>query len=153
MRAAEGQRRLNRWFLPYLVLSVSPALTLPISLNILFSLPDCGIDEPWWELRHFEIALLPALADFLPFLWLVSGIARVRQAAVVAGLVGAARYAIPQAATLTYGMSLGGQTLNPECSISSLFVGALLVPLILALWFASALIAAVVLLRSRAHAT
>ena len=143
-----GQRRWDRSVLPYLMLSISPLLTLPISAILLTSIPDCGDDEPWWELRHFEIALLPALADLLPFLWLVSAAPAVRRAAIVAGLMGSARYAIPQAATLMYSMWSGGQALNSGCTISSFFVAAL-VPVMLALWLVAALIVAVILLRAR----
>jgi hypothetical protein len=143
-----SQRWWDRPVLPYLVLAVSPVLTLPISWIILASIPDCGDDEPWWELRHFEIALLPALADLLPFVWLLSRTPGVRRAAIVAGLMGSARYAIPQAATLIYSMSSGGQALNSECTISSLFVAGL-GPLMLTLWLVSALIVAVKLLRAR----
>ncbi len=69
-----GQRWWGRSILPYLVLLISPVLTLPASATILATMPDCGVDEPWWELRNFEIALVPALADLLPFLWLVSAL-------------------------------------------------------------------------------
>jgi len=143
-----GERWWDRSILPYLMLTLSPLLALPISLLILGSIPDCGEDEPWWELRHFEIALVPSLADFLPFLWLVSGKPGVRGAAIVAGLMGSARYAIPQAATLIYSMSSGGQALNSECTMSSLFAAAVLVPVMLTLWLVSALIVAVILLRA-----
>jgi len=147
-QAIAGRRWWDRPALPYLMLAVSPLLTLPISTIILASIPDCGDDEPWWELRHFEIALLPSLADLLPFLWLVSGTPDVRRAAIVAGLMGSARYAIPQAATLIYSMSSGGQTSNSECTISSFFVAAM-APIMLTLWLLSALIVAVMLLRAR----
>jgi len=148
-RQATGGRQLwDRPALPYLMLAVSPVLTLPISTTLLGSIPDCGVDEPWWELRHFEIALLPALADFLPFLWLVSGTPGVRMAAIAAGLMGSVRYAIPQAATLMYSMSYGGQE-NPGCTISVYFAVGVLGPIILALWLVSALIVAVILLRAR----
>ncbi|MDO8616970.1 MAG: hypothetical protein Q7T33_14760 [Dehalococcoidia bacterium] len=140
-----GQRWWDRPVLPYLVLAVSPVLTLPISLLILGSIPECAGDEPWWELRHFEIALLPGLADLLPLLWLASGTPGVRGAAIVAGLMGSARYAIPQAATLIYSTSYG----DGECTISVFFVAAALVPVMLILWLVSALIVAVILLRAR----
>ena len=148
-RATVGRRWWDRPALPYLMLAVSPVLTLPISSIILGSIPDCGDDEPWWELRHFEIALVPALADLLPFLWLVSGTPGVRGAAIVAGLMGSARYAIPQAATLIYSTSSGGQALNSQCTISIFFVAAVLAPAMLTLWLVSALIVAVILLRAR----
>jgi len=144
-----GQRWWDRSVLPYLVLALSPVLTLPISARILGAMPDCGEDEPWWELRHFEIALLPALADLLPFLWLVSATPGVRRAAIVAGLMGAARYAIPQAATLNYSSSYGWQESNSGCTISVFFVAGVYVPIMLTLWLVSALIVAVILLRAR----
>ncbi len=144
-----GQRWWDRWALPYLMLAVSPLLTLPISATVLGSIPGCGDDEPWWELRYFEIALVPALADLLPFLWLVSRTPGVRGAAIAAGLMGSARYAIPQAATLIDSLSSGGQTLNSECTISIFFVAAVLAPIMLTLWLVSALIVAVILLRAR----
>src|SRR3989304_6628145 len=123
LRAAADQRWWARPVLPYLVLSVSPVATLLIGWIILQSIPECVEDDPWWELRHFELALLPALLDFLPFLWLVSGTPGVRGAALVAGLMGSARYAIAQAATLIYGTSYGysGQSFNSDCTISTFF--------------------------------
>ena len=148
-QATVGRQWWDRSALPYLMLAASPLLTLPISWIILGSIPDCGDDEPWWELRHFEIALLPSLADLLPFLWLASGTPGVRRAAIVAGLMGSARYAIPQAATLIYSTSSGGQALNSQCTISSPFAAAVLVPLMLALRLLSALVVAVILLRAR----
>ena len=146
-----GQRWWNRSVLPYLVLALSPVLTLPISGIVLASIPDCGVDEPWWELRHFELALVPALADFMPFLWLASAAPGVRRAAIVAGLLGAARYAIPQAVTLVYSISSGGQGSNTECTISSPFVAAL-APVMLTLWLVTALVVAVILRRTRGAA-
>ena len=143
-----GERWWDRSLIPYLVLAVSPVVALPISWIILASIPDCGDDEPWWELRNFEIALLPALADLLPFLWLLSLAPGVRRAAIVAGLMGSARYAIPQAATLVFSMSSGGQATKSECTISSQFA-AVLAAVMLALWLVSALIVAVILLRAR----
>jgi len=148
LQATAGRRWWDRPALPYLLLAASPVLTLLISWIILASLPDCGEDEPWWELRHFEIALVPSLADLLPSLWLVSGTPGVRRAAIVAGLMGSARYAIPQAATLIYSTSSGGQALNSQCTISSYFV-LVLAPIMLTLWLLSALIVAVILLRAR----
>ena len=150
-RATGGRRWWDRPVLPYLVLSVSPVATLLIGRIILFSLPVCVEADYWWELRHFELALLPALLDFLPFLWLVSGTRGVRGAAIVAGLIGSARYAILQAATLFYSAPSGehyGSISDCPGTISIFFV-LWLVPLMLALWLGSALIAAVIVLRAR----
>ena len=144
-----GQRWWDPSVLPYLTLLITPVVTLPVSALLLQSIPDCGVDEPWWELRHFEIALAPALADLLPFLWLASSTPGVRGAAVVAGLMGTARYAVPQAATLIASISSTGQASNSECTISTFFVAAVLVPIILTLWLVSALIVAAILLRAR----
>lgn len=147
-RAADGRWWWDRPALPYLVLSVSPVLTLLFGRLILFALPDCGLDEPWWELRDFELALLPALLDFLPFLWLASRAPGVRRAAFVAGLIGTGRYAIVQAATLIQSTSFDGQFSNADCTISVFFL-VVLVPIMLILWLVSALIAGVILLRAR----
>ena len=147
-----GKQWLDRPVLPYLLLAVSPVLTLPIGTVILLSLPDCGVDEPWWELRYFEIALLPALADLFPFLWPASRKPTVRKAAIVAGLIGSARYEVPQVSTLIYSVFSGGQVSNQTCSVSSFFVAAALIPLILGLWLVSALAVAVILLRAARRA-
>lgn len=143
-----ARRWWNRPAVPYLVLALSPLLAFPLALIILASLPDCGDDEPWWELRRFEIALLPALADLLPFLWLISREPGVRRAATVAGLIGSMRYAIPQAATLIYSLSSRAQESNPECTISSFFAAAL-ASIMLGLWLVSVLLVAALLIRAR----
>lgn len=146
---AGGQRWWEQPLLPYLVLSVSPVLTLLAGWWILTSIPDCGEDEPWWELRHFELALLPALADFLPFLWLASRAPGVRGAALVAGLIGSARYTILQGATLIYASSSRGQESNEDCTVSVFFAVLELAPTMLIVWFVSALIAAALVRRGR----
>jgi hypothetical protein len=107
------------------VLAISPVLTLPIARILLWVIPDCGDDEPWWELRHFQLALAPGLVDLLPFLWLLSRAPAVRRTALVAAVMGSVRYAIPQVATLIYSTSSGAQTSNADCTISSFFVAAL----------------------------
>jgi hypothetical protein len=147
-RAACG-RWWDRPLLPYLVLSVSPVVTLVVGQQILMSIPDCGEDESWWELRHFQLALLPALADFLPFLWLASRAPGVRRAAVLAGLLGSARYAILQGATLIYASSSRGQASNEDCTVSVFFAVLELGPAMLIVWFVSALIAAALVRRGR----
>lgn len=145
-----GQQWWDRPALPYLMLVVSTLVTLPISIIILFLIPGCGEPGPpgeplgsteGWELGYFEIALLPALADLLPFLWLVSGTPRVRRAARVAGRMGLARYAIPQVLTLT------GALAGAECAVSGFGVVLLLFPIMLILWFVSTLVVAVILFR------
>jgi hypothetical protein len=130
------------------MLSASPVATLVIGRLILGTLPDCGEDEPWWELRHFQLALLPALLDFLPFVWLVSRAPGVRRAAVIAGALGASRYAMVQVATLVYSTSSRGQESNADCTVSVFFL-LVLVPIFLALWAATALISGALVLRGR----
>ena len=143
-----GQRWWDRPALPYLMLVASPLLTLPISATILLIIPGCGEPGPpgeplgstqGFELGYFEIALLPALADLLPFLWLVSRTPGVKRAAIVAGRMGLARYAIPQVLTLT------GALAGPECAVSGFGVVLLLFPIMLILWFVSAIVVAVIL--------
>ena len=90
----------NQWFVPYVVLTVLPAITLSASAVIITQLPYCQADEPSYRLRDFEIALAPSAADLLPFLWLASGMPKVRGSAVVAGLIGLVRFAIPHIYTL-----------------------------------------------------
>lgn len=147
------RRFLDRRFLPYLVLAITPALTLPLSAAILRSIPECGRDDPFWDETHwefgyFELALLPGLADLLPFAWLFSHAPSVRRAAVIAGLIGAVRFAVPQVLTLLAHTSSRGLGSNADCTISVFFAVAL-VYVIPALWLASAVIAIVMVLRSR----
>lgn len=144
--AATTSRWWDRPILPFLVLTVTPVLILVLGRIILDRQPDCGEDEPGWELRHFQLALLPALADFLPFVWLASRAPGVRRAALVAGLLGAARYAIVQAETLDYSMSFPRQS---DCT-TSIFLLLLVVPTILVLWLVPVLIVAVMHFRARA---
>ena len=160
LQATAGRQWWDRWFLPYLVLVLSPVLTLPVSGLLIGSLPYCLVDEPSYRLRHFEIALLPSLADLLPFLWLASSTLGVRRAAIVAGLIGSVRFAIPQVLTLIEHIEVvrwvpSGDALHPpepelcpEYTIHTFFILSL-VFIILALWLVSALIVAVILLRAR----
>ncbi len=108
------------------------------------SLPDCGVDEPWWQLRHMRLALLPGLVDLGPFVWLVSAKAQVRRAAAVAGVIGVARVALPQLAVGLYAAGYGGQAGDPSCSVS-VFLLVSLIPLMLGVWAASTLFCAFVL--------
>ena len=152
-----GQRWWDRPALPYLVLVAAPLLSLPISIVILLFIPGCGESVPGeplgstdgWEPGYFEIALLPALAELLPLLWLVSRTPRVRRAAIVAGLMGSARYVFPQAFTLMAVLDVFGEGYFgvPECPISSFVVALFLFPLMVILWFVSTLVVAVILFR------
>ena len=88
--------RLDRPSLPFLLLFLTPPVTGSITFLILLGLPGCVIaDESSWELRHAQMAFLPGEANLLPFLWLISPTVKVRQSAMVAGLVGAALFALP----------------------------------------------------------
>ena len=152
-----GQRWWDRPTLPYLMLVASPLLIAPSSFIILLFIPGCGEVIPGeplgstdgWEPGYFEIALLPALAELLPFLWLASGTPRVRRAARVAGLMGLARYAFPQAFTLMAVLEVfsEGYFGVPECPISSFVVALFLIPTMLILWLVSTLVVAVILFR------
>ena len=129
---------LDRPPYPFLLVYLLPIATVPITLLLLSSLPQgCVIgDDPAWELRYAQVALLPGVANLLPFLWLMSMTARVRRSAMVAGLIGAARFVIPQV-MLLFITSTG-------CS-GSVYVEqwALLVrllPLVLSLWVVSNLL-------------
>ncbi len=148
-----GRRSWDRPCVPYLVLAVLPLLTLPLSAAVLRSIPECGRDDPFWDETHwefgyFELALLPGLADLLPFAWLASRAASVRRAAVIAGVIGAVRFVVPQVLTLlvhTSSRSLGS---NSDCTIDAFF-GVALLYVMPALWLASVAISAVIVLRSR----
>jgi hypothetical protein len=131
----------NRPFAPYLLLATTPALTLPLSAIILSSIPDCGVDEPWWELGDFQLVLLPALADFVPFLWVASALPDVKKAGIIAGLIGSARYGAVQAATFAVSTVSDGLAGNPDCTVSTFSVVGVIVPLTLTLWLASAALA------------
>lgn len=130
---------------PYVVLALTPVLSGWLSQRILDGQPDCGADEPAWQLQDFQVALLPGVLDFLPFLWLLSGSAAVRRSAVIAGGVGAVRFAIPQAFTLVEHAVRGGPT-SDDCTISIFFL-LVLIPLMLLLWAISALIAVLKVIR------
>ncbi len=143
---------LNRPLWPFLILSLSPLVIAPVTVGIISSLPDCGLDEPWWELRHMQLAFLPGLMNFLPFLWLISHRTNVRWAALVAGVMGATRFALPQVSIALYSASSGGQLGDPSCSVS-IFLLALLIPLMAAAWLVSIVVGAVVLRRLRMRPT
>ena len=131
---------------PFLMMFFSPVLTLPITGGIIAGLPDCGLDEPWWELRHMRLALLPGLVDLLLFAWLLSGKLKVRLAAVVAGVIGIFRVGFPQVLLSIYVTSSGGQAVDPSCSVSS-FLLVWMILAMLGVWAASTLIGATVLHR------
>ena len=109
-------------------------------------MPICGVDEPWWQLAHMRLALLPGFLDLVTIIWLASAMPQVRKAAAVAGVTGVIRVAWPQVAVGFYSASSGGQDGDPDCAVSSF----LLVPLALLMiadWGASAVICIAVLRR------
>ena len=138
--------RLNRPLWPFLLVFLAPLVTVPITGGIIVSLPDCGLDEPWWELRHIQLALLPGVVNLLPPVWLVSAKSQVRRAGAVAGMIGVARVALPQVLVVIYATSSGRQAGDPTCSVS-VFLLVWLVPLMLGVWITSALFGAFALRR------
>ena len=135
---------LDRPRYPLLLVYLLPIATVPLTLLLLWSLPTgCVIgDFPTWELRYAQVALLPGVANLLPFLWLMSVTARVRRSAIVAGLIGAARFVVPQMMLLfitTTGCS-GTIYVDPYKLL-------LLVPLMLILWVVSTLLGTGIFLR------
>ena len=137
--------RLDRPLYPFLLVFLLPIATVPITLLLLSSLPQgCVIgDDPAWELRYAQAALLPGVANLLPFLWLMSMTARVRRSAMVAGLIGAARFVIPQVMLLfiTTSGCWGSVYVEPAALIMRLL------PLMLSLWVVSTLLSAGIFLR------
>ena len=138
---------LDRPRYPFLLVYLLPIATVPLTLLLLWSLPQgCVIgDAPTWELRYAQVALLPGVANLLPFLWFMSKAARVRRSAIVAGLVGAARFVIPQ-------MMLLFITASRWCP-GTIYVDPykllLLVPLMLILWVVATLLGTGIFLRMR----
>ena len=106
-----------------------------MSWGILFFLPNCGLDQPWWQLTHMCLALLPGLADLVPIVWLASTKTQVRKAAFAAGGVGVIRVRLPQLVVGDYAARFGGHGGDPDCAVSS-FQLVLLTLLILAVWAA-----------------
>lgn len=100
---------------------------MTVGAAVLASVPDCGGDEPWWEFRHFELALLPALADFLPLLWILSRTAEVRHAGLIAGGIGAVRYGILQGSTFLASAASVGPAGKAHCTISVFYLAGLIV--------------------------
>ena len=139
--------KLDRPLLPFLPLFLSPLVTVPIIAGIVASLPDCGIDEPWWQLQHIQLAFLPALLDLAPFLWVASSQSQVRRAGLVAGVLGMTRAALPQVLVAVYAANWGGHGGDPDCSVSS-FLLPFLATVMLGLWLGSVLVAAFYLRRT-----
>jgi hypothetical protein len=132
----------DRLVAPYIVLLLSPAFSLLASVTLLNSIPACEGDEPWWKFSDFELVLLPGLLDFAPLLWIGSRVAAVRKAAIIGGVIGSIRFAIPQITTLLVEATT---STTDGCDISVYYVVAALAPLMLALWVASGVVVALIL--------
>ena len=145
--------RLDRPLFPFLLLFFLPIATASITFVILLNLPGCVIgDESSWELGHTHMAFLPGVANLLPFLWLMSRTARVRRSAIVAGLIGAALFALPQAGLFfpfIQGMTASGSQWSCPGSVyvSPLYVVILVLPAMFILWFVSTLLATAIFFR------
>jgi hypothetical protein len=135
-------RPLSRFLLVFLI----PVLTALSSFAIVLSLPDCGIDEPAWELGHMRLAFLPGVLNLVPILWLLSRAPRVKQAAGVAGIMGGAQFLLPQAAIAYYAAvpGAGGQGVNAACSVSSFLLLWLVTGMII-LWLVCVILGVAVL--------
>ncbi len=120
--AANRLSWLNRWWLPFLWIILTPTVTVPLSA-ILFSVlagyhspvelglpanpppcpflfgdpdPNCGPQFRYSEVAPTIFAFaLPGLLNLLPFLWVSSTRPRVIAAGIVAGLLGLLRLALP----------------------------------------------------------
>ena len=147
--------RLNGPLYPFSLLFLVPIVTGSITFLILLRLPGgCVIgDTSSWELRHAQMAFLPGAANLLPFLWLMSPTARVRRAAMVAGLIGAAVFALPQAG-LIFPFIPGGTASGSLWScpgsvyVHPLYAVFVLLPATLILWFVSTLLGTVIFFRT-----
>ena len=131
--------KLDRPLCPFLLVILAPLVTVPITWGIFAYLPDCGADEPWWQLRHIQRALLPGLLNLLPFAWLASRKVPVRRMGAVAGMIGVVRVALPQVLVVIYATSSVGQPGNSSCTVS-VFLLVWLVPIMLGVWVASTLL-------------
>ena len=129
---------LDRSRYPFLLVYLLPIATVPLTLLLLWSLPQgCVIgDTPAWELRYAQVALLPGLANLLPFLWFMSKMARVRRSAIFAGFIGSARFVFPQLMLffITSSGCYGSVYVEPYALLVRLL------PLMLSLWVVSNLL-------------
>ena len=78
---------------------------------------------------------LPGVLNLIPLAWLFSTSLPARQAGGIAGIMGAAQFALPQAGMAYYGAvpGAGGQIGNPSCTVS-VFLLPWLVPSMVILW-------------------
>ena len=133
---------------PFLLVFILPVITALAGFAIVTGLPDCGVDEPWWEPGHIRLAFLPGLLNLLPLVWLLSSVRLVRQAAIVAGFMGAAQFALPQAALAAYAAGPGaeGQLGTGFCAISSFMLPWLALAMLI-LWLVCLVTGAIMLRR------
>ena len=126
---------LNKPIWPFLLVFVLPIIASLASFALLTAIPQCGNDETWWEAKHVRLAFLPGILNLLPLAWLISGSLLARQAGAIAGIMGAAQFALPQAALAYYAAvpGVGGQIGIPSCTVS-VFLLPWLVPGIFILW-------------------
>jgi hypothetical protein len=115
---------LNKWWMPFLWIILTPLVTVPLSEALFDSLagyqapgeaglpaindPDC-LDFACVDYEYFELGIptliafaLPGLLNLVAFAWLVSTSRRVRTAAVVAGVLGVVRLMIPVIVLLSF---------------------------------------------------
>ncbi len=139
LQSLVAQMGLDRPLWPLFLVVLSPLVTIPIIGIVISFLPECGNDEPWWQVEHLRLALLPGMVDLVPFVWLLSAKTRVKRAAAIAGVIGVARLALPQLTLALIAMRYGGQegsigppagdylSRDPSCFVSPF----MLVPLVL----------------------
>ena len=145
--------KIDRPLYPFLLLYLLPIAALSMTFLILLRLPGCVIgDESSSELGHTQMAFLPGVASLLPFLWLMSPTTKVRQAAIVAGLIGAALFALPQAGLIfpfIGGMTASGSPWSCPGSVyvHPLYAVLVLLPVTLILWSISSLLSTVIFFR------
>ena len=133
---------LDRPIYPFLLVYLLPIVTVPVTFLILLSLPTgCVIgDNSTWELRYAQLAFLPGVANLLPFLWLMSRTSKVRRSAIVASVIGGARFAFPQVMLLFFFTESGSSWSCSGSTYVDPYYLYLLVPLMLGLWVVSTLL-------------
>lgn len=126
---------------PFSLLFFIPLITSLAGFVILAEVPRCGGDEPWWEAKHVRLAFLPGVLNLVPLAWLFFKPQSTRQAGLTAGIMGAAQFALPQAALAYYAAVPGadGQIGNPSCTVS-VFLLPWLVPSMVILWLGCVII-------------
>lgn len=139
----------HRW--PLLLVFGLPLVAGLAGFAILSVMPQCGGDETWWEAKYVRLAFLPGVLNLVPLAWLFSKSSIARQAGGLAGIMGAAQFALPQAALAYYAAVPGaavpgaeGQLDNASCTIS-VFLLPWLAPSMVILWIICVIIGIVAL--------